>query len=180
MKEWTKLIILACISWLSWADFTWKLVVCITTSKPRQNTFQQWRCLCITQLLSCQAGSSWLSLRGQQVLVQCRSESTMCFQICFELAWTGCTSPNSMTFENPVACSALTKSSLQAWTSTIVVDIFPEGPIHTQRLDILLGTGHGHKGIKTCTPALTRWRCEPLSWRRLSQTYLSLMAKKAF
>lgn len=46
-------------------------------------------------------------------------------------------------------CSALSKSSLQAWTSTIAVDVYPEGPVHTQRLDILVGSGHGHKG----TPA---------------------------
>lgn len=46
-------------------------------------------------------------------------------------------------------CSGLSKSSLQAWTSTIAVDVYPEGPVHTQRLDMLVGTGHGYKG----TPA---------------------------
>lgn len=44
-------------------------------------------------------------------------------------------------------CSSLSKSSLQAWTSTIAVDVAPDGPIQTQRLDILLGTGHGHTGV---------------------------------
>ena len=43
-------------------------------------------------------------------------------------------------------CSSLSKSSLQAWTSTIAVDVYPDGPIQTQRLDILLGTGRGHTG----------------------------------
>ncbi|KAL3146757.1 hypothetical protein ABBQ38_014741 [Trebouxia sp. C0009 RCD-2024] len=46
--------------------------------------------------------------------------------------------------------SSLSKSSLQAWTSTIAVDVYPEGPVHTQRLDILVGTGHGQKGVHLC------------------------------
>lgn len=46
--------------------------------------------------------------------------------------------------------SSLSKSSLQAWTSTIAVDVAPDGPIQTQRLDILLGTGHGHTGVHLC------------------------------
>lgn len=46
-------------------------------------------------------------------------------------------------------CSSLSKSSLQAWTSTIALDVYPEGPVHTQRLDILVGTGHGHSGTAT-------------------------------
>ncbi|KAA6418785.1 MAG: hypothetical protein FRX49_11273 [Trebouxia sp. A1-2] len=46
--------------------------------------------------------------------------------------------------------SSLSKSSLQAWTSTIAVDVYPGGPIQTQRLDILLGIGHGHTGVHLC------------------------------
>ncbi|DBB18517.1 TPA: hypothetical protein ACH3X3_000157 [Trebouxia sp. C0006] len=46
--------------------------------------------------------------------------------------------------------SSLSKSSLQAWTSTIAVDVYPDGPIQTQRLDILLGTGCGHTGVHLC------------------------------
>lgn len=65
---------------------------------------------------------------------------------------------NAMTNNLKWQCSALSKSSLQAWTSTIAVDVYPEGPVHTHRLDILVGTEHGHKGKPSeCISTTAAW-----------------------